>query len=72
MDPVENDRTVRLSEVLRKIGARLIYTYDLGDSWEHATVLEKQLPVDPIASYQSARMVNSRVRRMTVGHSRIL
>jgi len=30
---------------------KLIYTYDLGDSWEHAIVLEKQLPVDPIASY---------------------
>ena len=51
MDPVENERTVRLSEVLRKTGPKLIYTYDLGDSWEHAIVLEKQLPVDPIASY---------------------
>lgn len=51
MDPVENERTVRLSEVLRKTGTKLIYTYDLGDSWEHAIVLEKQLPVDPIASY---------------------
>ena len=51
MDPVENERTVRLSEVLRKTGPKLIYTYDPGDSWEHAIVLEKQLPVDPIASY---------------------
>ena len=51
MDPVENERAVRLSEVLRKTGPKLIYTYDLGDSWEHAIVLEKQLPVDPIASY---------------------
>jgi hypothetical protein len=51
MDPVENERTVRLSEVLRKTGPKLIYTYDLGDSWEHAIVLERQLPVDPIASY---------------------
>ena len=50
MDPVENERTVRLSEVLRKTGPKLIYTYDLGDSWEHAIVLEKQLPVDPNAS----------------------
>ena len=51
MDPVENERTVRLSEVLRKPGPKLIYTYDLGDSWEHAIVLEKQLPVDPKANY---------------------
>jgi hypothetical protein len=51
MDPAENERKVRLSDVLRKTGNKLIYTYDLGDSWEHAIVLEKQLPVDPIASY---------------------
>jgi hypothetical protein len=51
MDPVENERKVRLSEVLRKSGPKLIYTYDLGDSWEHAIVLEKQLPVDPNVSY---------------------
>ena len=51
MDPVENERTVRLSGVLRKTGPKLIYTYDLGNSWEHAIVLEKQLPVDPNTSY---------------------
>ncbi len=47
MDPVENERTVRLSDVLRRTGPKLVYTYDLGDSWEHAIVLENQLPVDP-------------------------
>ena len=41
MDSVENERTVRLPDVLRKTGPKLIYTYDLGDSWEHAIVLEK-------------------------------
>ena len=51
MDPVENERTVRLSDVLRRVGAKFVYTYDLGDSWEHAIVLEKQLPVDPNAKY---------------------
>jgi Plasmid pRiA4b ORF-3-like protein len=51
MDPVENERTVRLPDVLRKTGPKLIYTYDLGDSWEHSIVLEKQLPVDPTAKY---------------------
>ena len=51
MDPVENERYVHLPDVLRKTGPKLLYTYDLGDSWEHAIVLEKQLPVDPTAKY---------------------
>jgi hypothetical protein len=51
IEPVENERSVRLSDVLRKAGPKFIYTYDLGDSWEHAIVLEKQLPVDPNAKY---------------------
>ena len=50
-DPMENERTVRLPDVLRKTGPKLIDTYDPGDSWKHAIVLEKQLPVDPAAKY---------------------
>src|SRR5215470_20144024 len=46
MPPVENERTVRLSTVLSRAGAKAIYTYDMGDSWEHGIVLEKRLPVD--------------------------
>ena len=42
---------VRSSDVLRRAGAKVIYTYDLGDSWEHAIVLEKRLPVDPNTKY---------------------
>ena len=41
---VENERNIRLSTVLRRLGAKLIYTYDFGDNWEHAVVLEKLLP----------------------------
>jgi hypothetical protein len=41
---VENERSIRLSSVLRSAGAKLIYTYDFGDNWEHAVVLEKLLP----------------------------
>jgi hypothetical protein len=44
MPNVENERTVRLSKVLWRPGAKLIYTYDSGDNWEHAVVLEKLLP----------------------------
>ncbi len=43
----ENERTVRLSSILVRVGSKVIYTYDFGDSWEHGIVLEKRLPVDP-------------------------
>ena len=51
MTPTENERMVRLSAVLGRVGAKMIYEYDLGDSWEHAIVLEKQLPADSNATY---------------------
>jgi hypothetical protein len=51
MPPVENERTVRLSRVLGRVGAKTIYTYDFGDSWEHAIVLEKRLCADPTTAY---------------------
>jgi len=51
MPPVENERTVRLSSVLGRVGAKAIYTYDMGDSWEHGIVLEKRLPADPHTTY---------------------
>jgi len=41
---VENERSISLSSVLRRAGTKLIYTYDFGDNWEHAVVLEKLLP----------------------------
>ncbi len=44
MPHVENERTVKLSKVLWRPGAKLIYTYDFGDNWEHAIVLEKLFP----------------------------
>jgi Plasmid pRiA4b ORF-3-like protein len=48
---VENERSVRLSSLLSRIGSKAIYTYDFGDSWEHSIVLEKKLPGDPNATY---------------------
>jgi hypothetical protein len=51
MPPVENERKVRLSSVLGRIGAKAIYTYDFGDSWEHGLVLEKRLSPDPDTAY---------------------
>jgi hypothetical protein len=51
MPPVENERTVRLANVLGRVGAKILYTYDFGDSWEHGIVLEKRLPADPGTAY---------------------
>ena len=50
-DPIEDELDVRLSDVLRKAGAKITYTYDFGDGWEHSIVLEKRLPSDPEAVY---------------------
>src|SRR5260370_26184783 len=51
MPSVENERTVRLSGILGRVGSKAIWTYDFGDSWEHGIVLEKRLPVDPNMTY---------------------
>ncbi len=49
--PAINERKVVLSQVMRSPRARLKYTYDFGDDWEHAIVLEKTLAPDPELSY---------------------
>lgn len=42
---------MRLDDVLLSLGSHFVYTYDMGDSWEHTIVLEKRLPVDPNLTY---------------------
>lgn len=49
--PVESERTTRLCDVLRRAGAKMNYTYDFGDGWEHSIVLEKRLPPDQDTVY---------------------
>jgi len=44
-----DERKVTLAEVLTRPGAKMRYTYDFGDDWEHDIVLEKLLPPDPAA-----------------------
>ena len=51
MPRTESERTARLSAVLGRTGAKMIYVYDFGDSWEHGIVLEKQLAIDPNTTY---------------------
>jgi hypothetical protein len=48
---IGNERTVRLFTVLGKVGAKAVYTYDFGDSWEHAILVEKVLPPEPGGAY---------------------
>lgn len=41
-----DERAVRLSPLLARVGDRLLYNYDFGDDWEHDITLEKILPAD--------------------------
>jgi hypothetical protein len=50
-DPIGNERKTHLYRVLGKVGAKAVYSYDFGDSWEHAVVVEKVLPPEPALSY---------------------
>lgn len=43
---VLDDEFVRLGEVVGRPGDRLLYTYDLGDSWQHMITVESTLPHD--------------------------
>jgi hypothetical protein len=51
LDPIGNERTTHLYRVLAKVGAKAMYTYDFGDSWEHVIIVEKVLPPEPGVAY---------------------
>lgn len=51
LDPIGNERTTHLYRVLGKVGAKAMYTYDFGDSWEHVILVEKGLPPEPGIHY---------------------
>ena len=73
MPPVENERTVRLSSVLSRAGAKAIYTYDMGDSWEHGIVLDERLPVEPRHGLSGLHRRRTRLPTGGLrGHPRIL
>jgi hypothetical protein len=46
-----SEHTARLSGVLGKAGAKAVYTYDFGDTWEHEIVVEKILPSEEGQTY---------------------
>jgi hypothetical protein len=43
---VMDERQIRLSQIAPEVGARFVYEYDIGDSWEHALVVEQMLSLD--------------------------
>jgi len=51
-DPeVENEKLMRLSQVVSGVNDRSIYEYDFGDNWEHEVLIEKILPVNEETHY---------------------
>jgi len=46
-----SERATRLFNVLPKVGAKAVYTYDFGDSWEHGIVVEKLLAAEAGHNY---------------------
>lgn len=46
-----DERTISLARVLDEPGARLIYTYDFGDDWDHQVLLEQELAAEPGTAY---------------------
>jgi len=45
------EKPVSLEQVLPDAKAKIVYTYDFGDDWEHEIVLEKILDSDPSVRY---------------------
>lgn len=48
---VLDERKYRLARLIPGEGFRFTYTYDFGDDWEHALLVEKILPFDPGKQY---------------------
>jgi len=46
-----DEKKFKISQVLDKPKSKLIYEYDMGDSWEHILVFEKWLPINEKQHY---------------------
>ncbi|RKS09570.1 pRiA4b ORF-3-like protein [Nocardiopsis sp. Huas11] len=46
-----NEHTARVADVLRRRGAKGVYTYDFGDDWSHGITVEEIVDADPGAVY---------------------
>ncbi len=45
--PTQDAGKTRLVEIAPRAGSKFLYTYDMGDSWEHQVLVEKVLEADP-------------------------
>lgn len=52
-EPIGGSRAARMSlqDLLRPRVTRLLYTYDMGDCWEHQLTLTKRRAADPALAY---------------------
>ena len=48
---IKNEQKVKLDKVVTGEKKKFLYTYDMGDSWEHEILVEKVLPYDPLVRY---------------------
>jgi Plasmid pRiA4b ORF-3-like protein len=55
---VRNEKTVKLSQVVSKEGAKFAYIYDFGDYWYHKILVEKILPPESDKHYPICIKVN--------------
>jgi len=51
MEEVRNERAVRMSTALHKVGAKARYTYHFGDGWVHDVLVERVLLPEPGQAY---------------------
>ena len=51
VDDVADENRLTLNSLLKSGVARFAYTYDFGDNWEHALVIEKRAPAGEARSY---------------------
>jgi len=47
----ENEKNVRLSQVVSEEKTKFTYIYDFGDYWQHKILIEKILPLEPDIQY---------------------
>jgi hypothetical protein len=48
---MNNEKTVKLGQVVSEEGAKFAYIYDFGDYWYHKILVEKILPLEPDKRY---------------------
>src|ERR1700680_1397531 len=73
VDDVADENRLTLNSLLKSGVARFAYTYDFGDNWEHAVVIEKRAPAGEATSYPACvggkRNLSARGLRRRLGLS---